>query len=260
MGTCYNRRMAKPLIVGNWKMYVNSLADGKKLLKDIDHSFPRGVKADVVVCPPIPLAVVLRRAYAGRRISFGTQDSFWEQEGPFTGATSPRALAESGIEYVILGHAERRMLGDTNEIVAKKVSAALLAGLRPIVCVGENIRDEEGKHFATLKTEIVESLSRTASASAGRIAIAYDPLWAIGAKEPAPPRVAAQSIIFIRKTLAEMWGREQALKTRIIYGGSVDSEHAVLFASEKSIQGLLPGRASVDAKEFCAIIKEFSRL
>ncbi|OGG44132.1 hypothetical protein A2841_03990 [Candidatus Kaiserbacteria bacterium RIFCSPHIGHO2_01_FULL_48_10] len=250
--------MAKPLIVGNWKMYVNTFSEGKKLLKEIDHAFPRGIKADVVVCPPVALAIGLRREYAGRRIVFGTQDSFWEQEGAFTGGVSPRALFDSGIEYVIIGHAEQRMRGDTNDIVAKKVSAALLAGLRPVVCVGENARDEEGKHFGALKTEIVESLARVAPSSAGKVIIAYDPLWAIGQDTPAPPRLAAQSIIFIRKTLAEMWGREQALKTRIIYGGSVDSAHASLFAEEKSIQGLLPGRASVDAREFCAIIKAFS--
>lgn len=251
--------MAKPLIVGNWKLYINSLVEGRKLLKDIDRAFPRGVKADVVVCVPVPLSIALRQEYKGKKIALGTQDTFWEAEGAFTGAVSPRVLAGSRIEYVLIGHAERRTLGDTNEIVAKKMAAALTAGLRPILCVGEKTYDKDGAHFEILKAEIIESLSRTSPASAGKIAIAYDPLWAIGADVPASPRVAAQSIIFIRKTLVEMWGREQAVKTRIIYGGSVDSAHAYAFATEKSIQGLLPGRASVNAKEFCAIIKEFSR-
>ena len=249
----------KKLIIGNWKLYVNSLSDGAKLLQSIDRFLPRNSKANIVVCPPTPLAVALRKTYGGKRILFGAQDAFWESEGAYTGAISPRALKDSGITHVIVGHAETRMRGDTNEIVSKKITAALHAGLVPVLCVGEDAQDSEGKHFTTLTNEITESLAGVVPASAGKIVIAYDPLWAIGQAEPADARAVAQSIIFIRKTLVDLWGREQAEKTRIIYGGSVDSAHAAAFAKEEAIQGLLPGRASVNAAEFCAIIKEFCR-
>ena len=249
----------KRIIVGNWKLYINSLQEAEKLLKDIDHTLPRGIKAEIVICPPVPLAIALRQKYGGKRMSFGTQDVSAETEGAHTGEISARALSESGITYVIVGHVERRAAGDTNEIIAKKIVAALTAGLHPIVCVGERERDQDGTYLSGLEKDIRESLARVSSAFSSRLTIAYDPLWAIGKTEAAPPRVASQSIVFIRKTLAKMWGRDVALKTRIIYGGSVDSENARAFGAEKNIQGLLPGRASVDPKEFAAIIKHFSR-
>lgn len=248
----------KKLIVGNWKLYVNSLSEGKKLLKDIDKKFPRGVKADVVVCPPIFLAGALRKEYKGKRISFGTQDTFWESEGAYTGTVSPTHIKSSGIEYVLVGHSERRALGDTDEIVAKKAVVALSAKLHPIICVGELERDTDGKFFSAIAKSVKGSLARIEPTSAGKITIAYEPVWAIGAKEAASPRVAAEAILYIRKTIADMWGREYAVKVRIIYGGSVDAESAKLFAREKNIQGLLPGRASVDAEEFTNIIRAFS--
>jgi triosephosphate isomerase len=254
----YNARM-RNLILGNWKLYVHSLDEGRKLLRAIDRSFPRGVKADVVVCPPVALAVALRAGYRGKRIAFGTQDVSTESEGAHTGEVSAVNLAESGIEYVIVGHAERRAQGDTDTIVAKKAAVALAANLHPIVCVGESVRDKDGGHFTFLKKNITESLARVEPARASALTIAYDPLWAIGQNEAPTPAVIREAVIFIRKTLADMWGRERALKTRIIYGGSVDSASAGIIAESAGVQGVLPGRASVQAEEFCAIIKAFSR-
>lgn len=248
----------KRLIVGNWKLYVKSLEDGKKLLKNIDKKFPRGVKADIVICPPVFLTGALRREYKGKRISFGAQDAFWESEGAYTGAISPAHIKSSGVEYVIVGHSERRAQGDTDEIVSKKAVAAISAKLHPIICVGELERDSEGKFFSVIEKSVKGSLSRIEPTAAGKITIAYEPVWAIGATEPASARTAAEAVMYIRKTIADMWGREAAVKVRIIYGGSVDAESAKLFAEEKNIQGLLPGRASVDAEAFTSIIKAFS--
>ena len=160
---------------------------------------------------------------------------------------------------MILGHAEQRGRGETDEMVAKKSAAALAAGLRPVICVGENERDKDGGHFAYLKKNVKESLARVAPADASRVVIAYDPLWAIGNAEAPQPPVIREAVIFVRKTLAEMWGRDRALKTRIIYGGSVTAESAGAIAKGAGVQGLLPGRASVQPEEFCAIIKAFSR-
>lgn len=246
------------LIVGNWKLYIRTLDEGKKLLKAIDTKFPRGVKADIVVCPPVAFAAALRREYKGKRIKFGTQDAFYESEGAFTGAVSPLNLASAGIEYVILGHSERRALGESDETVSKKAVAALVSRLHPVICIGESARDPDGKFYSAISKSVKGSLARIDSAYAGKMTVAYEPVWAIGQTEAATPRAASEAIIYIRKTIAEMWGREKALKVRIIYGASVDPENADIFAKEKTVQGLLPGRASADAEQFIGIIKAFS--
>lgn len=247
----------KKLIVGNWKLYISSLAEGKKILRRIDKSFPRGVKSTVVICPPVALAVALRASYGGRRIAFGTQDASFEIDGSHTGEISPRQLKESGIEYVILGHMERRAKGDTDEIVSKKAAAALSVRLHPIVCVGEPERDKEGHFFEYLKKNITDSLQRVSPSDAKNITVAYDPLWAIGHSEAPAPSVIREASVFIRKTLAELWGREHADKVRIIYGGSVDGSNADIIAEGANVQGVLPGRASIDPDAFCKIIKAF---
>jgi triosephosphate isomerase len=248
----------KNLVVGNWKLYVNSLADGRKLLKDIDRKFPRGVKAAVAVCPQVALAAALKSAYGGKRIAFGIQDVSFDAEGAHTGSVSPLAVSSTGIQYAIVGHVERRALGDSDEIVSKKAAAALSAKLHPIICVGEPVRDAEGAHFAVLAKNVSASLARIDHSEASRVTIAYDPLWAIGQKEAPSSRIVSEAIIFVRKTLAELWGREAALKTRIIYGGSVTPESAAEFKKGSAAQGLLVGRASVDADSFTKIIKAFS--
>lgn len=247
----------KRLIVGNWKLYVPSLKEGQKLIRAIDKSFPRNIKSTVVVCPPVALAVALRASYRGRRIVFGTQDTSIELEGSNTGEVSPRQLKESGIEYVIVGHMERRAKGDTDEIVAKKAAAALSVKLQPIICVGEPKRDQEGHFFEYLRKNITDSLARVSSSDAKKIVIAYDPLWAIGNAEAPAPSVIREAALFIRKTVSELWGREHADKVRIIYGGSVDGENADLIAEGAGVNGILPGRASVDPEAFCKIIKAF---
>jgi triosephosphate isomerase len=249
----------KSLIVGNWKLYIPDLAAGKKLLRAIDRSFPRGVKADVVICPPVALAVALRAAYGGKRIAFGTQNASFDADGAHTGDISPTSLSRSGIEYVILGHVEQRRKGETDEDVAKKAAAALAAGLKPIICVGEHVRDKDGGHFAFLQKNVKESLARIVPTDSSRVVIAYDPLWAIGNAEAPSPGIIREAATYVRKTLAEMWGRERALKTRIIYGGSVNAESAALIAKDSGVQGLLPGRASANSEEFTDIIKAFSR-
>lgn len=252
----------KSLVVGNWKLYVNSLAEGRALLSSIDKKFPRGIKTAVVVAPQIPLAAALKARYGGKRIAFATQDVSFDSEGAHTGSIAAPALKSSGIDYVIIGHAEMRAQvnkpGDTDETVSKKAAAAIAAKLHPIICVGEPARSEDGSHFSFLSKNVAGSLSRIDSADASRITLAYDPLWAIGENEAPPPRIVSEGIIFIRKTIAGLWGREAALKVRIIYGGSVTPENAKEFAAHTAAQGLLIGRASVDADSFTKIIKAFS--
>jgi triosephosphate isomerase len=248
----------KNLIVGNWKLYINNPTDGKKLLRAIDKALPRKFKSEIAICPQISLAPLLKSGYGGRRIAFGTQDVSWDTEGAHTGAVSPESLRQSGIRYVIVGHAERRLEGETDEMVAKKARTAIDHKLHPVICVGESVRDMEGAYFSALAKSVTASLSRIDSALASRFTIAYEPVWAIGASEAPSPRTIAESVMFVRKTIADMWGREQALKVRIIYGGAVTAESAKAIREANAAQGLLPGRASVDPKEFTDIIRAFA--
>lgn len=254
----YNVAM-KSLIVGNWKLYVNTPLEGKKLIRAIDKKLPRALKIEVVLCPQVSLAPLLKSGYSGKRMSFGTQDVFFEEAGAHTGQVSPKSLSSTGMKYVIVGHAERRAMGDTDEIVAKKALSALRAKLHPIICVGEATRDSEGAFFSLIANTVSASLSRLEASDASKITIAYEPVWAIGASEAPSPRIVAEAVMFIRKTIADMWGRERALKVRIIYGGSVDATSARAFAETSGIQGLLPGRASVDAEEFTNIVRAFQK-
>ncbi|MES2014380.1 MAG: triose-phosphate isomerase [Patescibacteria group bacterium] len=248
----------KKLIVGNWKLYINTPQEGKKLIRDIDKKLPRSLKVEVALCPQVSLAALLKSGYSGKRMAFGTQDLFTEESGAYTGQVSAKSLTASGIKYVIVGHAERRAEGDTDEIVAKKAVAAIATKLHPVICVGESSRDSEGAFFSQLAAMVTASLSRIDAVDAAKFTIAYEPVWAIGAGEAPSPRTVAEAAMFIRKTIADMWGRERALKVRIIYGGAVTAESAKAFATSGGIQGLLPGRASVDATEFTNIIRAFN--
>lgn len=248
--------MAKPLIVGNWKSYINSLKEGKQLLKDIEKELPKDAKAGVVVCPPHPLLGELARAYRGSRIAFGAQDAFYET-GAHTGEVSMELVKDAKAKYVILGHAERRAKGESDELVAKKVGAALDMRLTPIVAVGEASRDRAGNYLTELGRSILASLDTVAPQGLKNIVIAYEPVWAIGAALPPPPRSVYESVIFIRKVLAQKFDRNDALKVCILYGGAVNGESAAALVKEGRAGGFLLGRASVDAGSFAALVRAY---
>lgn len=249
--------MAKPLIVGNWKSYVNSLKEAKELFKGIEKSLPKNLKADVVLCPPFPLLEALSRPYRGSRVVFGAQDLFYET-GAHTGEVSAELVKDTKAKYVIVGHAERRAKGETDALVAKKVGAALDARLTPIVAVGESSRDKEGRYFTELQESVTQSLSLVGPHALKKIVIAYEPVWAIGAPLPPNGRTIRETIIFIRKILAERFDRDDALKVRTIYGGAVNDENVKELIGESGADGFLLGRASVDAGAFTGIIREYS--
>ncbi|MFQ5540684.1 MAG: triose-phosphate isomerase [Candidatus Paceibacteria bacterium] len=249
--------MAKPLVVGNWKSYVNSLKEGKKLFKDIEKKLPKKLKADVVICPPYPLLAELARLYRGGRIAFGSQDAFYET-GAHTGEVSTELVRDTKAKYVILGHAERRARGETDELVAKKAGAALDQRLIPIIAVGESSRDRDGHYLATLRKSVVESLALVGPDALKKVVIAYEPVWAIGAPLPPEARTIRETVIFIRKVLSEKYGRKDALKVRILYGGAVNTETAPELIAPSGADGFLLGRASVDAESFTTIIAAYS--
>lgn len=250
--------MAKALVVGNWKAYITSLKDAKKLLKDIEKGLPRTLKADVVVCPPDAFIGQLKSSYGGKRISFGAQDAFYEN-GAHTGEVSAEMLHDLKVSYVIVGHAERRACGEDDEVVAKKVGAVLDARMTPVVCVGETVRDKDGHYLAELEKSILGSLALVDEAALKKVVIAYEPVWAIGAPLPPSARTIRETIIFIRKTLAQKYDREVALKVRILYGGAVSAETVTDLIENSSAQGFLLGRASVDASAFSSILSAWNK-
>ena len=247
--------MAKKIIIGNWKMNPLTLKEAEKLFSGVIKGISGIKKTEVVICPPFLYLEKLTKIRTSK-IKLGAQDSFYEDVGAFTGEISPVMLENAEIKYVILGHSERRVLGEANALINKKIKASIGAGLTPILCVGESVRDESHSYFNLVKTQLEECLDGVKKALIAKIIIAYEPVWAISStvdRKDATPADSLEMSIFIRKILSDKFGSD-AGKTKIIYGGSVNEKDAEDFLKNGAVDGLLPGRASLDAKKFVEII------
>lgn len=240
----------KPLVVGNWKMNPKTAEAAKKLAANVA-SRGRAVKAALVVCPPHPFLSVVPK-----RLLLGAQDVFYEEEGAYTGAVSASMLKSAGVRYVIVGHSERRALGDTHEIVREKLRAALEGGLSAILCVGENIRDDDGSYLQELKEQLRSALLGLSRSLVDRLVLAYEPVWAIGtkAKGVLSGEDALHTHLFVRKVLTDLVG-DRGRRVPILYGGSVSAENAGELYRAGAWQGFLVGRESLDADRFIAIAR-----
>lgn len=249
-------KKTKKLVVGNWKLYIDTPKAAKALWKSVSTTARKTRKTDVVVCPPMPL-LGLFAGNASGRVSLGAQDLFWTTEPKWTGQSSVYALRSVGASYAIVGHSEVRALGDTNEAVATKVNLLIKTGLTPIVCVGERERDERAEYLSKLEQQIKESLAGVSRQKASKLVIAYEPLWTIGksADDALPPELLHQMTLFIKKTLVSLYGRTIGTTIPILYGGSVEVKNVAEIVSGGEVDGVLVGHASVDAKEFGEIIK-----
>ena len=242
------------IIIGNWKMNPLTIKEAEKLFNDIKKSVSYVRKTTIVICPPLLYLEKLKKI--SRKINLGAQDAFWGDVGAFTGEVSAEMLYNAGIKYVILGHSERRTLGETNELVNKKIKGSLSAGLTPVLCVGESMRDENHSYFNLVKTQLEECLNGVKKTFASKIIIAYEPIWAISStlnRHDATSVDSREMAIFIRKVLYDKFGAE-ASRIRIIYGGSVNEKDALDFLNNGGVDGLLSGRASLNAKKFAEII------
>ena len=247
---------SKKLIVANWKMNPASLAEARVLFGKTKKAGGRLDSVETIICPPFPYLGIL--AHAGTtRVRLGAQDSYFLNGGRATGEVSPEMLRDLGVSYVIVGHSERRALGETNEVVAKKIKAVLAERLSPIVCIGEKERDSEGKYFDVLKSQISASLAEVSRPQLRYIVIAYEPLWAIGksARDAADPRMIQEVVIFIRKVLADAFGEEAAQAPDIIYGGATEASNTASILTEGGVSGLLVGHKSLDVEEFMSMVK-----
>ena len=252
--------MAKSILVANWKNHPGSLSETRVLLRQLSRDSRVYQKLSLFIAPPLPYF----ESVSSRSRNFAqlaSQDIPHLFQGNHTGLTTPDILKSFGVRLVILGHSERRALGETSERVSEKIKVALHSGLIPLVCVGEKTRDADGGHFEFLHKELELSLAGlNRKTDASKLVVAYEPVWAIGkhAKDAIEPLDLSQSVIFIRKILTDMFGRKTAKHIPILYGGSVESANAKRLLDETSIRGYLVGHASLNAKSFKAIAQSLT--
>jgi triosephosphate isomerase len=245
----------KYLIAANWKMY-KSITEAAAFAEHLNNvQLPS--RCDLLIFPPFLAMQSLAGLLHGTPVAIGAQDLFWEQEGAFTGEISGAMIADAGGSFVLIGHSERRhVIGEDDEVVAKKLKAALRSGLRPILCVGEKLKEREsGSAESTVRRQLASGLSDLSVEEMGRVVIAYEPVWAIGTGRTATPDDAEQMHIFIRRYIEEAFSREIAGKMIVQYGGSVKPGNAKSLLEKEHIDGALIGGASLDVDSFLAIAR-----
>ncbi|MCU0652296.1 MAG: triose-phosphate isomerase [Candidatus Omnitrophica bacterium] len=249
--------MRKTIIAGNWKMY-KTLKEGQDLVIGLRRELYQIEDMDIVVCPPYTLIAYLADALETSNILVGAQDCYWQDEGAFTGEVSPKMLKDAGVQYVIIGHSERRQFfGETNETVNKKINAALLHNLTPIVCVGETLEQrEKGFTFKVLDDHLQNGLKGINAENMLKIVIAYEPVWAIGTGKTATSQQAEEVHRYIRDLLNKMYNKEVAAEVRIQYGGSVKPENITELMQQPDVDGALVGGASLKIESFSEIVKK----
>lgn len=250
----------KPLMAGNWKMHHTHLEAIQVVQKlsyrldnsDYDH-------CDVVVCPAFTALRSVQTTIDSDRIDIGlgAQDCHWEAQGAFTGEVSAPMLAKLGVDFVIVGHSERRELfGETDEVVAKKLHAVLAAGMLPIVCVGETLEEREADGTdAKVEGQIEAALGGVDADRIAELVVAYEPIWAIGTGRNATPDDANATIAVIRATVARVAGEPTAERVRVLYGGSVKPGNIAALMAQPEIDGALVGGASLDPDEFARLVR-----
>lgn len=245
--------MAKTLIVGNWKMYHNT-HQASLLAHRLAEKVPVHRDVEVVLCPNFLVLQSLSLQVSYRQFKLGAQNCDWRDEGAFTGEVSATML-RGVVQYVIIGHSERRhVFGEIDSDIRKKVQAAVRNNLKPILCIGETASeraDGETKHV--LHDQLVSGLANITSEEFSQVAIAYEPVWAIGTGDNAQPQDVAEAAALIRKQIASLYGKPAAAAVRLLYGGSVSAHNASAYLALERIDGLLVGGASLRAEEFAAI-------
>ena len=246
--------MRKPIIAGNWKM--NKTPEEAKALVTELKPLVKDANCDVVVCVPAVNFAAVKEAAKGSKIKLGAENVHWAKSGAFTGELSADMLKACGVEYVIIGHSERRQyFGETDETVNLRARAAIAAGLTAIVCVGETLEERDaGKLEEVIVRQMNVGLKDVTAADCAKLVIAYEPVWAIGTGRTATPDQAQEVHALIRATLAKLVGAETAETVRIQYGGSMKPGNAAELLAKKDIDGGLIGGAALKAADFAGIV------
>lgn len=246
--------MRVPLIAGNWKMNT-TLSEAIKLAAEMRPALEQIDRVEKVICPPFISLAAIKEVLRGGSIKLGAQNLYFEEKGAYTGEISPLMLADL-CQYVILGHSERRQyFHETGEVINKKVQAALRVQLKPILCVGERLEENEaGKTEEVLTEQLMAATMRLYFLSG--LVLAYEPVWAIGTGRAATGRQANTTIDFIRRTISEIYGKRLAENVNILYGGSVTAENIAEFVQQPEIDGALVGGASLKPDQFVSIVRQ----
>jgi triosephosphate isomerase len=250
--------MRKPFVAGNWKMNTDSYTSVELAERIASGSVEAaGQSVTVGVCPPFVYLQAVAKALSASSIAVGAQDIYFEPKGAFTGEISASMLKDIGCAYCLCGHSERRhVIGETDELINKKVAAAIGGGLLPILCVGELLAEREASQTNEVVTrQLKEGLAGLSAEKLSAVTIAYEPVWAIGTGLTATPQQAQEVHDLIRKLLGQMYDDQLAEESRILYGGSVKPGNAADLMGQQDIDGLLVGGASLKADDFLAIIQ-----
>ena len=244
------------MIAGNWKMH-KTVSEAVELAEDIVME-TNGTLNEVVIFPPFTALETVADAIDGKHVGYGAQDLHWEDKGAFTGAVSGAMIADICAEYVLVGHSERRTIfGENEKIVASKIIAAYRNGLKPMLCVGENLAEREaGKTARKINMQLKSALRVISAEDAENLVVAYEPIWAIGSGKAATPEDALEVCTLIREKIGKIFTPDIARKVRILYGGSVNEKNAASF-NLSGIDGVLVGGASLKADTFAAIVRSF---
>ncbi|MBI2432922.1 MAG: triose-phosphate isomerase [Candidatus Hydrogenedentes bacterium] len=245
-----------PLIAGNWKMY-KKIGEGVDLVRQLTPQVAGVSKAEIVVCPTFTALQAVGQAVQGTNIALGAQNCYLKAEGAFTGEISPQMLLDAGCTWTIIGHSERRQIFHENDkLLNQKLRFALESGLKVMFCIGETLEEREnGNMDDILERQVHEGLSGLNEADFGRLAIAYEPVWAIGTGVTATPEQAEDAHAFVRGLIGEHFHQAIAEALRIQYGGSVKPDNAAELIAKQNVDGFLVGGASLKADSFAAIVK-----
>ncbi|WP_304065803.1 triose-phosphate isomerase [Pedobacter glucosidilyticus] len=255
--------MRKKIVAGNWKMNKD-YTEGMSLFSEVVNMVNDEVQGqqEVVVCAPyIHLHSLVALGKGNQKVAVGAQNCHQEESGAYTGEISAGMLTSIGVQYVILGHSERRQyFGEDNALLAKKTDIALKNNIKPIFCIGETLEEREsGKHFDIIKSQLAEATFHLSAADFSKLVIAYEPVWAIGTGVTASSEQAQEVHAFIRKEIAAKYGEAIAEATTILYGGSCNPKNAAELFSQTDIDGGLIGGASLKSRDFLDIVKVFNQ-
>lgn len=243
----------KKIIVANWKINPSTEKKARVLFNDTVSGFKNSKNIELVICPP-DIYLPLFKNHS-QKVKLGAQDCFWKKGGAYTGEISPDILKNYGVSYVILGHSERRInLKETDAMIAQKIRIAQPAGLKTILCVGENAGQKKQRNtFSVIRKQLTESLSLLNKSRITGLIIAYEPVWAIGPGDPCPREAALAVMADIKTILVKLFGKN-GVNIPILYGGSVDANNANNYLANNGFAGLLIGGASLNSKEMAKII------
>jgi triosephosphate isomerase len=244
-----------PMIAGNWKMHLNAKEAGELALA-LKKGLDPDLKHEVLVAPAFTNLWTVNAALSGSKIILSSQDVHWEEKGAFTGAVSPTQLLDSGCTHAIIGHSERRhIFGESDEMINKKLKAAVKYGLIPLLCIGETLEEREAQStYRVLETQLAGAFAGLKPGEISKVVIAYEPVWAIGTGKTATPEQAQDAHLFVRRQMEKLYGKDYAGRVRILYGGSVKADNIDSLMAQPDIDGALVGGESLKADKFLRVV------